>query len=95
MVWKIATGGDHRLPRREVARGALEGVPGEVAGLGDAGDEATSAARRAIAECVRASCGTTLSEALEVQTRHSAEFMTTTACRRGRVGAERARTAVS
>ena len=74
---------------------ALEGVPTEVGGLPDAGDPAIETARRAIMDSIQSSCGVTLDEALGVQTRASARFMTTSDCRKGRVGAEKARTAVA
>ncbi|MBW1688644.1 MAG: hypothetical protein JRS35_26735, partial [Deltaproteobacteria bacterium] len=54
----------------------------------------TEAARKAILDCVRHACGSTLSDALSVQTKHSAGFMITPHCRKGRIGAEQARTAV-
>ena len=90
-VWSVVTGGEHGLSRREVASGPLDGVPTNVPDLAS-GSEATEDARRAIVECVQASCGVPLAEALDVQSRRSAEFMVSDACRRGRVGAEQART---
>ena len=94
VVWSLATGGDSGVARRKVEAGALKGVPTEVGGLPAAGGPATDAARKAIMGSIQGSCGATLAEALEVQTRHSAEFMTTPECRKGRVGAEYARTVV-
>ncbi|HXI02082.1 MAG TPA: hypothetical protein VNI57_02790, partial [Candidatus Saccharimonadales bacterium] len=67
------------------------GVPSDLPG---AGEPATEAARRAIVDCVRASCAESLSGALGVQARHSAEFMTSSWCHRGAVGTEAARTLV-
>ena len=46
------------------------------------------AARKAIIETIRDSCGTDLKEALTVQAKHSAEFMVSDACKYGRIGAE-------
>jgi len=63
-----------------VARRPLEGEP------------AVEAARKAIVDCVQGSCAATLAEAVDVQSRHSADFMVTDACRRGRVGGEAKRT---
>jgi len=91
VVWKIATEGDSGVARRAVADGALKGVPTD-AGLPASGDPATEAARTAIMGSIQGACGATLADALEIQTRHSAEFMTTSFCRKGRVGAEFART---
>jgi hypothetical protein len=69
-------------------------LPTEIGGLPDPGDPAIEAARKAIMDSVLNSCRTTLNQALEVQTKLSADFMTTAHCRKGRVGAEYARTAV-
>jgi hypothetical protein len=82
------------MARRALVEGALEGIPADVAGLPASGSPATDAARKAILDCVRASCGASLADALGVQARHSAEFMKTSACRKGRIGAENARTMV-
>ncbi len=87
IVWKVVTEGDHSLSRRGIEDEALEGVPTE-ARLRAPDSPAIEAARKAIMETVQDACGSTLSEALSVQARHCAEFMTTEPCRRGRIGAE-------
>ena len=94
-AWSIATGGSHGLPRRELESGVLQGLPTEIGGLADSGDPATEAARRAIMDSIQISCRVTLNEALSVQTKLSAEFMTTPHCKKGRVGAEYARTVIA
>jgi enoyl-CoA hydratase/carnithine racemase len=94
VVWKIATGGDSGVARRDVDEGALKGVPTDPAGLPPAGSPATEAARRAIMDTIQGACSAKLADALGVQTKHSAEFMTTAHCRKGSVGAEYARTVV-
>ena len=94
VVWRIATEGDSGVTRRDAAASALQGVPTEVGGLSSAGAPGTEAARKAIMDSIQASCSTTIAEALGIQTKHSAGFMTTSHCRKGRVGAEYARTAV-
>jgi enoyl-CoA hydratase/carnithine racemase len=57
------------------------------------GNEASSGsdARRAIAETIRHSCSVSLAEALEVQARHSAGFMTGKACNKGAIGKARSK----
>ena len=85
-VWSIVTGGDHGLPARTLEEGALQ-VPADAGDLSGAGDPATEAARTAIAETVRNSCGTTLQEALAIQARHCAGFMAGRDCRAGAIGA--------
>ncbi|MBI5710663.1 MAG: hypothetical protein HZC42_10225 [Candidatus Eisenbacteria bacterium] len=92
IAWKVAAGGDHALPRRALDAGALDRVPQDVSGMPAADGPAAEAARKAIVDCVRDSCRAPLSEALAIQAKHAAGFLTTTACREGRVGAEFART---
>jgi enoyl-CoA hydratase/carnithine racemase len=87
-VWKIASGGDHGFKRRPLAEGILTGVPSEVSGLATPDGELAEAARKAIMDTVQQSCGVALADALAVQTGHSAEFMISKACRKGRIGAE-------
>jgi enoyl-CoA hydratase/carnithine racemase/3-hydroxyacyl-CoA dehydrogenase len=91
-AWKLASGGDHGLEERAIERGALDGVPQEVAGLEAGGGPATEAARKAIVATIQAACHASLADALALQAKHSAEFMTSSACRQGSVGAEYART---
>ena len=86
-AWALATDGDHGLPRRPLETGPVADVPTEVAGI-PAGAPELEAARKAIVDCVQGSLGVELSEAVDVQSRHSADFMVTETCRRGRVGAE-------
>ena len=84
-AWAIATGGDHGLAERKVEAGALSGLPSDVPGLAPTGPD-TEAARKAILQSVQSSCGASLAEALEVQAKHSAGFMTTKTCMKGVVG---------
>jgi enoyl-CoA hydratase/carnithine racemase/3-hydroxyacyl-CoA dehydrogenase len=87
-AWRIATGGDHGLQQRPLVDGILTGVPSEVTGLSATDGELGEAARKAIIDAVQQSCGATVADALAIQTRHSAEFMTSKACRKGRIGTE-------
>ena len=57
-------------------------------GLPASGSPATDAARKAILDCIRAACHARLADALAIQARHSAEFMGTSACKRGRIGSD-------
>jgi len=91
-AWALASGGSHRVERRALDDSALKGLPDGTSGIPPAGSPATETARKAILDCVRASCGASLSEALTIQARHSAEFMVSKACRGGRVGTEYSRT---
>jgi len=87
----LAAGTATGPPLRKVREGGLEGIPADV-GLPASGNPATEAARSAIMRSIRASCGATLSEALDVQAGHSASFTVTSFCRQGSIGAEHERT---
>jgi enoyl-CoA hydratase/carnithine racemase len=83
IAWRVAGGGEHGIRRRAVVEDALDMTTVDVPYLtAIAGHEA----RRAILDTVRAACGATLAEALEVQARHSGGFMTSDSCRSGVVG---------
>lgn len=89
-VWKIVTEGDHGLQRRRIEEGVLKGIPLDVP-LSDPDSPETEAARKAIMETVQNSCGVALPEALTIQARHSADFMTSDPCLRGVIGVEYSR----
>ncbi len=84
-AWLVASGGDHGLKLRKLNEAALS-VPKEVPGLPPAGNPILEAGRRAISDCIQASCGVPLSQALEAQAKHSAGFMAGEACRKGAIG---------
>jgi enoyl-CoA hydratase/carnithine racemase/3-hydroxyacyl-CoA dehydrogenase len=87
-AWAIVTGGEHNIAQRTLNEGILEGIPVADLKLPAADEPGTEAGREAIVEAIKASCGSTLEEAVTVQARHSAAFMTTSDCRKGRIGAE-------
>jgi enoyl-CoA hydratase/carnithine racemase len=91
-AWALASGAGRGPARRTLAEGALTGLPDGAADLPAATSPSTDEARKAILDCVRASCGASLADALAIQAKHSAEFMRTNACRKGRVGEEYDRT---
>ena len=86
MAWQIAANNGGGLPRRELRRDALSGIP--TGDLPATDNPATEAARAAIMATIVGSCGTPLTEALAVQARHSGDFMVTKFCQKGKVGAE-------
>ena len=92
VAWQVASKGDQGLKQRPLAAAALDSIPGEIRGLPEAESPGTEAARGAILECVRQSCGAPLGEALALQAKLAAAFLTSSACREGRVGAEYVRT---
>ncbi len=85
-TWQVASGDDHGLEQRPLQTKALK-VPTDVPGLEPVGNPLVEAARKAILDCVQASCGASLTEALEIQAKHSAGFMVTKECRKGAIGA--------
>jgi len=90
-VWRFASGGAAGLTMRKLDEGMLKGVPADI-GVSVSDSPATEAARKAIMETIRDSCGVPLSEALDVQARHSADFTVSSFCREGSIGAEHLRT---
>jgi enoyl-CoA hydratase/carnithine racemase/3-hydroxyacyl-CoA dehydrogenase len=90
-AWAVAGGGDHGLKRRVVEKGALAGVPQDVAGLPEP-EAATATARAAIMECVQRSCAAPLADALAIQAKLTGAFMASKACRAGAIGAEYSKT---
>jgi enoyl-CoA hydratase/carnithine racemase/3-hydroxyacyl-CoA dehydrogenase len=90
-AWALASGGAAGLKMRKLDERKLTGIPANV-GLPASDNPATEAARKAIMDSIRDSCGVPLSEAIAVQARHSADFTVTSFCREGSIGAEHART---
>ena len=90
-VWSLASGQAAGPAMRRLDEGILKGIPADV-GVPVSDNPATEAARRAIMHSIRDSCGVALSEALDVQARHSAEFTVTSFCREGSIGAEHLKT---
>jgi enoyl-CoA hydratase/carnithine racemase len=87
ITWEIATDGDHGLKIRKLEEGAIKNIPKEINGL-PPGDAATEAARKAIFQNVLSSCGAGISDALEIQAKHSAGFMSGSFCQTGSIGTE-------
>jgi enoyl-CoA hydratase/carnithine racemase len=86
-VGAILSNGDHGLKMRPLETGSLSGIPKDGAGFVDADDEAAEAARRAIFANIVDSCETTIADALEKQSKHSAGFMSSKWCQKGAIGA--------
>jgi enoyl-CoA hydratase/carnithine racemase/3-hydroxyacyl-CoA dehydrogenase len=90
-AWILASGTAAGLTMRKPDEGTLVGIPAD-AGVSDSCNPATEAARRAIMESIKNSCGVPLSEAIDVQARHSADFMVTSSCQNGSIGTEHQKT---
>jgi len=80
LAWNLASGKDGR-PARPLEAGSMS-LPDP----GGPAPHASTEAVQAIVTCARASSGAPLSEALEIQARHSGGFMVSDACRKGAVG---------
>lgn len=93
MAWTMATGGGAAPAPRAVESAALPGLPDGPPDL-PAAEGAGEDGRRAIFACIRDACGASVVEALTIQARHSAGFMTTPACRQGEIGAQFTKTMV-
>ena len=91
-AWSLANGESAGLERRPLALGPLAAIPDKAPMPVETGDAAVDAARTAIYETIVASTGVPLADALEVQSKHSAEFFATEVCRRGIVGTTWAKT---
>jgi len=87
IAWKIATGKDHVLVKRDVTENALDEISFDIK-LQAPDNPGMEAARKAIIETIRDSCGTDIKEALTIQAKHSAEFIISDACKNGRIGSE-------
>jgi len=86
MSWKLASGGDHGLKKREVNEKSITDIPTEIAGLENTDDVTLTESRKAILNCIQDSCKATLSDAISVQAKFSGDFMTTKLCKKGVVG---------
>jgi hypothetical protein len=87
IAWKIVTGKEHGLVKREVNENTLKEISFDIK-LQESGNPGMEAARKSIIETIRDSCGVDLKGALTMQAKHSAEFMISDACKNGKIGAE-------
>jgi enoyl-CoA hydratase/carnithine racemase len=85
-AWQIASGGDHGIKQRPLEQGALKGVTKDMSSVPAAPDQFAETARKAIADNITASCEAKLGDALDLQAKHSAGFMTSKACQKGAIG---------
>jgi enoyl-CoA hydratase/carnithine racemase/3-hydroxyacyl-CoA dehydrogenase len=85
-AWSIMQHGTTILPMRKIDEKPLGKLSFDKKYF--SGANGMKEAMKAIADCVEASCNTTLDKAISVQAKHSAGFMVTKLCRSGRVGSE-------
>ncbi len=86
-AWNIMQKGSSVLPVRKIEKKAFKIFTKDVI-ISEASNPSVEEARLAIANCIEASCNTNIEKAIEIQAKHSAEFMITKLCRKGRVGSE-------
>ena len=87
MVWKIASGKDHVLLKRELNQNALKDISFEIK-LQAPENPGMEAARKAIIDTINNSCAADLKESINIQAKHSANFMISKFCKQGKIGAE-------
>ena len=83
----MVSGDGSALNKRELQDKPLTCIPIDM-NLPAADGASDEGARKAIAACISEACGCDLSEALNVQAKHSADFMSSRFCRKGMIGAE-------
>jgi len=91
-AWSAASGGDHGLKLRKLQEQAVKTLPQEPGDIAPAPDAATESARKAIFQTIQDSLGVPLADSLQIQSRHSAVFMASDFCRKGKIGAEYTKT---
>jgi enoyl-CoA hydratase/carnithine racemase len=87
-AWAIVNEDDSSIQKREINESALKNFPTDVNGLKDSDEPAIIAARTSIIESIVNCCNTDLSNALNLQAKYSAKFMTGKFCRNGFIGSE-------
>lgn len=92
VAWKIASGADHTYALRKVEAGPIAGVSDLLSHITPTQDSGADAARQAIVDTIRASCEATLADAITIQAKHSAGFMTSSDVKKGAVGSAAAKT---
>lgn len=80
-AWEIMDIGTAAMPMRKVEASSLNLKLNGAAGT-------AQDARKYIADCIEAACNAPLADAITIQAKHSAGFMTGKLCRKGRVGSE-------
>ena len=84
-VWQIVNNKDHGLPLRKVNTAVIP-VSMEGLNLPVSDNPLIIAGRKAIFDCIKASCGADYKHAIEIQAKHSAGFMTAKDCMKGVIG---------
>ncbi len=84
-VWQIASQKDHSLPLRKLEKADFN-ISSEGLDLPQTGNKLIIAGRKAIFDCVKASCAADYNNSIDIQAKHSAGFMTSKDCKKGAIG---------
>ncbi|OFY71524.1 MAG: hypothetical protein A3G23_04555 [Bacteroidetes bacterium RIFCSPLOWO2_12_FULL_37_12] len=87
-TWEIIGNGKEVLPFREVFSKPIENITFNGLKSDSSSNQNIMESRKAIADCIINSCNADLNDALTIQAKHSAGFMLSKLCRKGRVGSE-------
>lgn len=88
ITWDIANNGENIMPKRLLNGDRIDNIPTDFSELPQTDNSATQAARKAILDCIVSSCKVTISEAIDIQAKHSGNFMTSKYCKQGFVGSD-------
>lgn len=88
MTSRVLEEGDAALPKRVVLKTSLQEIKTDLDDINWSDNPQILAAQKEISECVIATCSTSLDEALTVQSKLSAKFMSGQLFRKGKIGAE-------
>ncbi len=84
---EIVSGNTDKFPQNKFVIEALKEIPIDVS-LPASESPAMETTRKAILDTIQHSCSVPLSEALNIQARHSADFMISQVCKEGMIGSE-------
>ncbi len=87
-AWSMASGPQQR---RELKSSGMS-IPKDIVSVTASGNKSLEQSRQAILNTIIDSCASSLSDALEIQSRHSAEFMTSKLCKDGVIGQDYSKT---
>lgn len=87
-AWEVMQQGEKALKTRKLEEKSISNIKFDEKALSPTTDLSFAEARKVITKCIEESCGTSVDEAIGVQAKHSAEFMISKLCRKGKVGSE-------
>lgn len=94
MAWKIVTNGNHGLTKRSFQNEAIKDIPDGDYFFDKAENDSIRQARQAIYRTITESLKVPSTEALAIQSKHSAQFMVNDTCKKGKIGMEYKKTMI-